>query len=100
LLLHFAASRAGISLVKHASSAHRARVQGKRPLHRYSIYYTMVNIGGAAGPYLAGWAHDRFGVENVFRLSALSVFAMFFVVLIFFPRAAQAGDARHPPSRR
>src|ERR1700716_3605951 len=62
----------------------------------YSIYYTMVNIGGAAGPYLAGWAHDRFGVENVFRLSALSVFAMFFVVLIFFREPRKPGDAPPP----
>src|SRR5207253_9726000 len=25
----------------------------------YSIYYTLVNIGGAAGPYLASWVHRR-----------------------------------------
>src|SRR5262249_32605454 len=50
----------------------------------YSIYYTMVNIGGAVGPYLAGVAHERLGLENVFSVSALSVFLMFFVVLVLF----------------
>jgi proton-dependent oligopeptide transporter, POT family len=57
----------------------------------------MVNIGGAVGPYLAGWAHEHFGVERVFRLSALSVFLMFFAVLIFFREPKKAGDAP-PPS--
>src|SRR6202041_3244567 len=63
----------------------------------YSIYYTMVNIGGAAGPYCASWAHRHLGVENVYRLSALSVFAMFFVVLLFFREPRKPGDAP-PPS--
>src|SRR5208283_4930966 len=63
----------------------------------YSIYYTMVNIGGAAGPYFASWAHRHLGVENVYRVAALSVFAMFFVVLLFFREPHKAGDAP-PPS--
>src|SRR5581483_11100415 len=63
----------------------------------YSIYYTMVNIGGAAGPLYASWAHRHLGVENVYRVGALSVFAMFFVVLFFFREPRQPGDAP-PPS--
>ena len=50
----------------------------------YSIYYTLVNIGGAAGPYVASFVHQRMSVENVFRVAALSVFVMFIGVLIFF----------------
>src|SRR5882757_1428799 len=75
----------GISLVKPSvvGTTARASKESVRSIG-YSIYYTMVNIGGAAGPYAAGWEHDHFGVEYVFRLSALSVFAMFFVVLFFF----------------
>ena len=57
----------------------------------------MVNIGGAAGPYFASWAHRHLGVENVYRVAALSVFAMFFVVLFFFREPRKAGDAP-PPS--
>jgi predicted MFS family arabinose efflux permease len=63
----------------------------------YSIYYTMVNIGGAAGPYIASWAHRHLGVENVFRVAALSVFAMFFLVLMFFREPRRVEDAP-PPS--
>jgi predicted MFS family arabinose efflux permease len=50
----------------------------------------MVNIGGAAGPYVADWAHQHLGLERVFRVSALSVFAMFFLVLLFFREPKRA----------
>ncbi|MGH9702997.1 MAG: MFS transporter, partial [Candidatus Acidiferrales bacterium] len=88
----------GISLVKPCvvGTTARASRENVRSIG-YSIYYTMVNIGGAAGPLLASWAHRRLGVENVYRLAALSVFTMFFVVLIFFREPRQAGDAP-PPS--
>jgi dipeptide/tripeptide permease len=87
----------GVSLVKPCvvGTTARASKENVRSIG-YSIYYTMVNIGGAAGPYLAGWAHDRFGVENVFRLSALSVFAMFFLVLIFFQEPRKPDDRPSP----
>jgi dipeptide/tripeptide permease len=88
----------GISLVKPCvvGTTARASKENVRQLG-YSIYYTMVNIGGAAGPYLAGLAHDHLGVENVFRVSALSVFAMFFLVLLLFREPHKAGDPP-PPS--
>ncbi|HEY4906782.1 MAG TPA: MFS transporter, partial [Candidatus Acidoferrum sp.] len=73
----------GISMVKPSVVGTTARAS--KPNVRsigYSIYYTMVNIGGAAGPYVAGWAHKHLGLEPVFRISALSVFAMFFLVLL------------------
>lgn len=68
----------------------------------YSIYYTLVNIGGAAGPFVASWVHQHMRVESVFRVAALSVFLMFFAVLLLFkePRrsnevqTASAGAAR------
>ncbi len=88
----------GISLVKPCVVGTTARAS--KPNVRsigYSIYYTMVNIGGAAGPYCASWAHRHLGVENVYRVAALSVFAMFFLVLLFFRDPRKAGDAP-PPS--
>lgn len=87
----------GISLVKPCVVGTTARAS--QPNVRsigYSIYYTMVNIGGAAGPFFASWAHSHLGVENVYRVAALSVFAMFFVVLFFFREPRQAGDAPRP----
>jgi len=56
----------------------------------YSIYYTLVNVGGAAGPYVGSWVHRHWGVENVFRVAALSVFVMFFAVLLFFKEPSRA----------
>jgi proton-dependent oligopeptide transporter, POT family len=88
----------GISLVKPSvvGTTARASKENVRSIG-YSIYYTMVNIGGALGPYCASWAHRHLGVENVYRVAALSVFAMFFVVLFFFTEPRKAGDAP-PPS--
>lgn len=62
----------------------------------YSIYYTMVNIGGAAGPFVASWTHRHLGVENVYRVAAISVFAAFFVVLFFFRQPRKVSDAPAP----
>jgi proton-dependent oligopeptide transporter, POT family len=88
----------GISLVKPSvvgttASASRENVRSIG----YSIYYTMVNIGGAAGPYVASWAHRHLGVESVFRVAALSVLLMFFFVAVFFREPHKAADAP-PPS--
>ena len=87
----------GISLVKPSvvGTTARASRENVRSLG-YSIYYTMVNIGGAAGPYVASWAHRHLGVENVFRVAALSVFLMFFAVLFFFREPKQAPGAPQP----
>ena len=88
----------GISLVKPSvvGTTARASKENVRSIG-YSIYYTMVNVGGAAGPYFASWAHRHLGVENVYRIAALSVFAMFFLVLFFFRDPHKPGDAP-PPS--
>jgi POT family proton-dependent oligopeptide transporter len=88
----------GISMVKPCVVGTTARAS--KPNVRtigYSIYYTMVNIGGAAGPLVASWTHRHLGVEKVYEVSALSVFAMFFVVLLFFREPRKVGDAP-PPS--
>ncbi len=56
-----------------------------------SIGYS--NVGGAVGPIVAflirkqlGW-----GVQNVFRVAALSVFLMFWVTLLFYQEPARSG---------
>jgi proton-dependent oligopeptide transporter, POT family len=60
----------------------------------YSIYYTLVNIGGALGPLVASVVHQRFGVPSVFRVAALAVFLMFFAVMFFFKDPEAAADKR------
>ncbi|MGD0989160.1 MAG: MFS transporter [Candidatus Sulfotelmatobacter sp.] len=88
----------GISLVKPCvvGTTARASKENVRSIG-YSIYYTLVNIGGAAGPLYASWAHRHLGVESVYRVAALSVFAMFFFVLFLFREPRRVGDAP-PPS--
>jgi POT family proton-dependent oligopeptide transporter len=83
----------GISMVKPAvvGTTARASSENVRSIG-YSIYYTLVNIGGAAGPYVASWAHRHLGVENVFRVSSLSVLLMFFAVLVFFKEPRRSAE--------
>jgi POT family proton-dependent oligopeptide transporter len=80
----------GVALVKPSvvGTTARASKENVRSIG-YAIYYTMVNIGSTAGPFLAGWMHSRLPPESVFMLAALSVFLMFLTVLLFFkePRA-------------
>lgn len=75
----------GIALVKPSvvGTTARASKENVRSIG-YSIYYTLVNIGGAAGPLVASYVHQHLRVESVFRVAALSVFLMFIGVLLFF----------------
>ncbi len=50
----------------------------------YSIYYTIVNIGGAVGPILAFFVRDHIGIQNVFNVSALSCALMLVGTLLFY----------------
>jgi dipeptide/tripeptide permease len=85
----------GVSLVKPCvvGTTARASKENVRSIG-YSIYYTLVNVGGAAGPFVASYVHRHMSVENVFRVAALSVFAMFFAVLLFFKEPRSAGNGK------
>ena len=75
----------GVALVKPSVVGTTARAS--KPSARsfgYSVYYTLVNIGGALGPFVASYIHQHMRVQNVFRVAALSVFLMFFFVIAFF----------------
>lgn len=84
----------GIALVKPSvvGTTARASHENVRSIG-YSIYYTLVNVGGALGPFVASWVHRNLSVENVFRISSLSVFVMFFAVFLFFREPQRSGDA-------
>jgi dipeptide/tripeptide permease len=85
----------GIALVKPCvvGTTARASKESVRSIG-YSIYYTLVNVGSAAGPYVASWVHQHLSVENVFRVAALSVFLMFFAVLLFFKEPSRSGETQ------
>lgn len=59
----------------------------------YSIYYTLVNVGGTLGPIVAFAVRRTIGIENVFRVCALSVFLMFFATLAFYREPRRPGEA-------
>jgi dipeptide/tripeptide permease len=88
----------GVALVKPSvvGTTARASQENVRSIG-YSIYYTLVNIGGAAGPFVASYVHQHMSVENVFRVAALSVFLMFLGVLVFF-REPRRTDEVHTTS--
>jgi POT family proton-dependent oligopeptide transporter len=85
----------GIALVKPCvvGTTARASKENVRSIG-YSIYYTLVNIGGALGPFVASAVHKHMSVENVFRVSALSVGLMFFAVLFFFKEPTRLNETR------
>jgi POT family proton-dependent oligopeptide transporter len=87
----------GVALVKPSvvGTTARASKENVRSIG-YSIYYTLVNVGSTLGPLLAGWEKDHGSTENVFRIAALSVFLMFFLVLLLFKEPRRADDA--PPA--
>jgi POT family proton-dependent oligopeptide transporter len=85
----------GVALVKPCvvGTTARASKENVRSIG-YSIYYTLVNIGGALGPFVASWVHKNLSVENVFRVAAASVFLMLFAVLIFFKEPRRSNEVQ------
>src|SRR2546430_14391983 len=83
----------GVALVKPCvvGTTARASRENVRSIG-YSIYYTLVNIGGALGPFVASWVHKNMSVEIVFRVAAVSVFLMFFAVLLFFQEPQRSNE--------
>ncbi len=95
VLIILALPALGVALVKPSvvGTTARASKENVRSIG-YSIYYTLVNVGGAAGPYMAAVVHTHLGVASVFRVSALFVFAMLVAVLLFFREPERSGEAR------
>ena len=85
----------GIALVKPCVVGTTARTSQENVRSiGYSIYYTLVNIGGAAGPFVASVVHRHLSVSNVFRVAALSVFLMFFAVLLLFKEPRRPNEVQ------
>jgi proton-dependent oligopeptide transporter, POT family len=87
----------GPGLVKPvvAGTTARASTESVRSLG-YSIYYTLVNVGGTVGPLMAWVVRQKlgWGIASVFRMAACSVFLMFWVTLLFYREPGRADDAR------
>ncbi len=87
----------GPSVVKPcvAGTVARASSESVRSIG-YSIYYTVVNIGGMLGPIVAYLVRRSLGIENVFRVSAFFVFLMFLFTLLFYKEPTRSGEAAVP----
>ncbi len=87
----------GISLVKPCvvGTTARASKENVRSLG-YSIYYTMVNIGGFLGPFAGSLALQYLGAGKIFLIAAAATFVMFFFVLAFFREPKRVADAPVP----
>ena len=87
----------GASLIKPSitGTVQKVCTEPQRALG-FSIYYTLVNIGGFVGPNLGGQIRDRLGVEPVFYCSAAAVVLAFLLVLVAFrePAAVAGTEAR------
>lgn len=64
----------------------------------YSIYYMLVNIGGAIGPLLAVPVRENFGIEYVLLVSAGISFLNILGTLIFYKEPPRPADAPPPKS--
>jgi dipeptide/tripeptide permease len=83
----------GVALVKPSVVGTTARTSKENVRSvGYSIYYTLVNVGSTCGPFVAGWVRP----ETLFRIAALSVFLMLFLVLFLFKEPRLANDAPAP----
>jgi dipeptide/tripeptide permease len=63
----------------------------------YSIYYTLVNIGGAIGPMLALLVRQNVGISYVLVMSSLTSLALVIGTLVFYKEPPRPADA--PPVR-
>jgi POT family proton-dependent oligopeptide transporter len=63
----------------------------------YSIYYTLVNIGGAVGPFIALAVRENVGISYVLVVSSLTSLALFTCTALFYREPPRAADA--PPAR-
>ncbi|MBI3195051.1 MAG: MFS transporter [Ignavibacteriae bacterium] len=50
----------------------------------FSIYYTLVNVGGAIGPIIAMNVREGYGIEYVLVMSSITSFLLLIGTLIFF----------------
>jgi dipeptide/tripeptide permease len=91
----------GIALVKPCvvGTTARSSKENVRSIG-YSIYYTLVNIGSTAGPYVASTVRKHLSVDKVFIVASISVLLMFFAVLVFFKEPRREAGQEVPTFRQ
>ncbi|MGE5345009.1 MAG: MFS transporter [Acidithiobacillales bacterium] len=89
----------GGSLIKPCvvGTVARTTTEGTKALG-YSIYYTLVNIGGAIGPILAIPVRENVGIAWVLVMSSATTFLLFVSTTLFFAEPPRPADAAAPKS--
>jgi proton-dependent oligopeptide transporter, POT family len=64
----------------------------------YSLYYTLVNLGGAIGPLVALQVRENLGISYVLVMSSLTTLLLALATLLFFTEPARPADAPAPKS--
>ncbi len=64
----------------------------------YSIYYTLVNLGGAIGPILALQVRESKGISYVLVMSSITSLLLVVATLLFFREPERPADAAPPKS--
>jgi dipeptide/tripeptide permease len=59
----------------------------------YSIYYMLVNIGGAVGPILASFVRQSAGISYVLMVSAATTFLLLLGTLLFYREPERPADS-------
>jgi dipeptide/tripeptide permease len=59
----------------------------------YSIYYTLVNIGGAVGPFIALAVRENVGISYVLVVSSLTSLVLFTCTTLFYKEPPRPADA-------
>lgn len=62
----------------------------------YSIYYTLVNLGGAIGPILALQVRQNLGISYVLVMSSLTSLGLVVATWLFFTEPERPADAPPP----
>ena len=84
----------GGSLIKPCIVGTVARTTtGETKALGYSIYYTLVNIGGWLGPVLASQVRVSLGIAQVLVGASLTSLILFFATLVFFREPERDPDA-------
>jgi dipeptide/tripeptide permease len=98
MILALTITAIGGSLIKPSIVGTVARTTtGETKSLGYSVYYTLVNLGGAIGPILALQVRENVGISYVLVMSSLTSLVLAICTLLFFSEPPRPKDA--PPPR-
>jgi proton-dependent oligopeptide transporter, POT family len=98
-LMALVVTAVGGSLIKPSIVGTVARTTTKETASLgYSIYYTLVNFGGAVGPMLAMLVRQNVGISYVLVMSSLVTLALVLGTLLFYKEPPRPADAPPPTS--